>query len=828
MAQAHEFYILIVDDNHNNLFTLRTLINEHLDVCVLEADSGQEALKIATQQAVDLVLLDVQMPDMDGFETAQYLLNWRKTSHIPIVFITAAYKSEEFRQKGFQLGAADYLTKPIDAPQLISKIRTYLRFIAQERNHNRALQQKTEELIKLTQQLQTEINERKHAQQERERISRYTSLILEAAGDGICGLDLDGKTTFLNPAASSMLGYTLAQMRERTLHELIHHSYVDGSPHLREQCPIHVALHSGSIANVENDVFWRKDGSHFDVEYMVTPIVEEEQIIGAVLTFNDITVRKQAEIALHEAKESALKARDAAEEANLAKSRFLANMSHELRTPLNAIIGYSEILMEESAEQAQTHGEDPQPMVSDLQKIYGAGKHLLGLINDVLDISKIEAGKMDIYNETFTVDQMLEDVLYTVPPLVEKKHNQLKVIRDEILGEMYADLTKLRQILFNLLSNACKFTENGLITLRIQRLKNPTETFTFEVTDTGIGMNQAQLQKLFDAFTQADASTTRKFGGTGLGLAISKHFSLMMGGDITVKSTPDQGSVFTLTLPARYPNLDTPITVVPAEKAAAHHLPPVTSCPAKTVLVIDDDPMVRHLLSNHIQKLGYEPVTAASGLDGLKLAKELKPAAITLDVMMPEVDGWSVLSALKADPEVADTPVIVLSMVEDMHTGYSLGANEYLTKPVEREYLDKVLARYCQREEQRPVLVVEDDDTTRTLMERILTSANIPVITAANGKQALQQLSKQKPSVILLDLMMPEMDGFEFANRLREESGLADIPVVILTAKELTREDRIKLHNRVKAIFQKGAYGQEKLLTEIRKWLHGIIPPATS
>jgi len=495
------------------------------------------------------------------------------------------------------------------------------------------------------------------------------------------------------------------------------------------------------------------------------------------------------------------------EEADRHKSEFLANMSHELRTPLNAIIGYSEMLQEDASDLGAEQFTD------DLKKINAAGKHLLELINAVLDLSKIEAGKMDLYLETFEVATLVHDIVAVIQPLAAKNANRLEVHGAASVGPMHADLTKVRQALFNLLSNACKFTEQGAITLDVAReLQDGADWLVFRVSDTGIGMTPEQLARLFEAFTQADAATTRKYGGTGLGLALSRRLCRMMGGDVVAASEPGRGSTFTIRLPA--------IVRDAAEEASAEAAA-TPAAPAEraasgvgTVLVIDDEAAVRDLMQRFLGREGFRVVTAASGEEGLRRARELKPEAITLDVMMPGMDGWAVLSALKSDPAVADIPVVMLTIVDDKNLGYALGAADYLTKPIDRDRLTAVLGKY--RRDQ-PVLVVDDDPEVRGLLRRMLEPAGFAVVEADNGRAALERLREVKPTVILLDLMMPEMDGFAFVSEFRRHEAWRAIPIVVITAKDLTREDRERLNGYVQKILMKGAHGRDELLADVRE-----------
>jgi CheY-like chemotaxis protein len=347
----------------------------------------------------------------------------------------------------------------------------------------------------------------------------------------------------------------------------------------------------------------------------------------------------------------------------------------------------------------------------------------------------------------------------------------------------------------------------------------------FTISDTGIGMSPNQMDKLFEAFVQADASTTRKYGGTGLGLAITQRFCRMMGGDITVQSTPGQGSTFTIWLPVE---VEEPKSQLPALLFNGEVSSSISSGPkppgATTILVIDDDPAVHDLLRRFLSKEGFWVETAGSGEAGLILARQLRPAAITLDVMMPGMDGWAVLTALKADPDLADIPVIMLTMVDDKNFGYALGAAEYLTKPIDRDRLSVLLGKYRCEAPRCAVLLVEDDVPTREIMRRMLEKEGWTVAEAENGRVALTRLAENQPELILLDLMMPEMDGFEFLAELRQNPAWRTIPIVVVTAMYLTPEERQRLNGSVIQILQKGAYSRDELLEEVRDLVMTCLP----
>ncbi|MCK5719720.1 MAG: response regulator [Thiomargarita sp.] len=701
MSSNSPLNILIVDDNKNNLFTLHTLIDEHIQANIFEADSGIIALQLLLQTKVDLIILDVQMPEMDGFETAKLIRSRKRTQHIPIVFLTAAYKSEDFQQKGFSIGAADYLTKPIDTAQLINRIKSYIRFIEQERQHNQELERKvkerTAELSKSNEQLTQEISEREQI--------------------------------------------------ERKLQE-----------------------------------------AHDQLEHRVEERTAE----------------------LQESKTVAENARTVAEAANLSKSQFLANMSHELRTPLNAIIGYSEMLEEEAEDLEQ------EDFIPDLQRIHAAGKHLLGLINDVLDLSKIEAGKMGLHLEHFDLTEVFNEVVNTIKPLMNKKGNTLDVKNNQFSIEMYADITKLRQILLNLLSNSAKFTENGLVSIEVSEkiTEDNNQWVQFCVTDDGIGMTEEQRNKLFQPFTQADSSTTRKYGGTGLGLAITKKFTEMMGGNISIISEFGHGTLFSILIP-----------IIVAEIEMEEK--PVENLLLKgdgIVLVIDTDGEIRELFKQYLSKLGYSVAVAVDGKEGLHLAKKLRPDALILDVNMPGFDGWEVLSEIKSDSLLADIPVIMMSFEELKERGFALGATDYLTKPIKQNQLAVILEKYRIGDDSTGlVMLVEDDTFIRETVAEMVKNVGWRVFKAENGQVALDHINNKQPALILLDLMMPVMNGFEFLSHLRQNEKWNQVPVVVLTSTHLTAEEQAKLQsNAVETIFQKQDYSRDDLL----EYIHTLISDA--
>jgi signal transduction histidine kinase/CheY-like chemotaxis protein len=523
------------------------------------------------------------------------------------------------------------------------------------------------------------------------------------------------------------------------------------------------------------------------------------------------TLASQSVLAIENArlfKESQAKSEQLAEASKL-KSQFLANMSHELRTPLNAIIGLTEMLHEDAED--LRHPEALEP----LERVLRAAHHLLELINDILDLSKIEAGRMDMHVETFAIAPLVEEVIATIAAVAVKNGNEIVVHCPQDIGTMHADQTRIRQALLNLVSNANKFTERGRVTVELARVTNKgAEEITMAVRDTGIGMSCEQLSRLFQEFVQADPSTTRKYGGTGLGLAISRRFCQMMGGDISVTSELGQGSTFTMRLPARIEA----VQPVPTPHRVRAERPPAKPVKGSLILVVDDDQTVCEVMARYLEREGFVVRTATGGREGLRLARELHPAAITLDINMPDLDGWTVLAALKGDPQLADIPVVLVTIEDSRSRGYSLGATEYMTKPIDRDRLISLL-QGISGPIARKVLLVDDDEIMRDSVRRVLEQEKWEVAGASNGRLALQRLRESCPDVIVLDLMMPEMDGFEFLVELRQQPDWRDIPVLVLTAKDLSVEDQKQLNGYVERVMQKNASELGELLRELGRML---------
>ncbi|MFQ5656777.1 MAG: response regulator [Candidatus Methylomirabilales bacterium] len=539
--------------------------------------------------------------------------------------------------------------------------------------------------------------------------------------------------------------------------------------------------------------------------YSVRALKHSQDELGLLIQgFNEMLTEIQE-------RDSALMAsKEKAEAATRAKSEFLANMSHELRTPLNAIIGFSEILLDESL--GHLSREERREF---LGNIHNSGRHLLGLINDILDLSKIEAGRMEIRPEECPIGEALNGVLNTIKPMATPKNIAIEVTLDPQLSTVSADVVKFKQILYNLLSNAMKFTpEGGNVYVRASAREEWAE---FSVRDTGIGIKPEDRERVFQEFQQVEMSAARQYEGTGLGLALAKKFVELHGGRIWVESEVGKGSTFTFTMPLETAREPAPLEVGEAFRQAPE--PPGEG--ESIILVVEDDLKARELLRFTLTREGYRVEDALDGEAALAKAKELRPSLITLDILLPRKDGWEVLRELKEDPQTRDIPVLVISIVDNKEMGFSLGAADYLVKPVDREELLRRSGRmsFTARVRARPVevLIIDDDPLAVDLLARMLEPVGFQILKACGGLPGVELAIARQPDLILLDLLMPEVSGFEVLHQLKGHPETREIPVFIITVKDLTPWDKDELNHQVAAIMQKGTFTQEDLLREITK-----------
>ncbi len=584
-----------------------------------------------------------------------------------------------------------------------------------------------------------------------------------------------------------------------------------------------VTPRADGLPTLTDQVFTRADGTQIELELVVLPFPDHELDATQVILRN-ITERKQVEKELRLAK-------IAADAANRAKSQFISTMSHELRTPLTAILGYADLL------KYTLNDTDNTEALRDLSHIRDAGTHLLAIINDVLDLSKIEAGQMQVHVEQVCIDFLAYNVTDAVRPLAERNGNQIVVRGVDTVGVLQTDEVRLRQILLNLLSNACKFTHNGTITLEVMALPragtdNDNDLVRFAVHDTGIGIRPDDLARLFQDFVQVDSSTTRKYGGTGLGLALSRRLAQLIGGEITCTSEVGVGSIFMLTVPRTLTTEQLELT------ALAKHSPATLAEPlpsplepdhveSQIVLVIDDDPAIRDLLPRMLAQPNLHFETASDGREGLELAMALLPDLILLDVLLPELDGWSVLYELKQNPETRDIPVLMLTISPNAQNGLVLGAAGILNKPVAIERVaHEITAILHGAPATLDVLLVEDDADLRGYFRRTLERDGWRVREADSGPAALALLEQQLPALAVIDLMLPGMDGITLIGAIRTMPGGDTLPILVVTAKDLSTEEQVQLNASVEQVLRKGRFHSDELLRSAQALVQWRTPIA--
>ena len=638
--------------------------------------------------------------------------------------------------------------------------------------------------------------------------ARYIRTLLDATSDGIYGLDKSGRITFANPAMCKALGYTPDEVIGRPAHPLFHHTRPDGTHYPARECPMARAIMANAGGTFDDEIIWRRDGTSLPVEYSISPIVERGESVGAVVSFRDITDRKLAERALRESKL-------AADRANVTKSDFLARMSHELRTPLNSVIGFANVLLRNKSGNLQP-GD-----LNYLERIQKNGVRLLALINDILDLSKIEAGRMEIDPEQVDVGELAREVADEFETQVAARSLHLEVDVQGRFSPLTTDRLKLRQVLLNLVGNAIKFTEQGTVKIVVAGTGDGRVPTRIEVTDSGIGIPPDRIDAIFSAFEQAEKSTTRKYGGTGLGLPICRSLCELLGFTLTVKSAPGAGSTFIIGLVQHGDSrdiADAPVAPTAVERAAGTG----AAVRGRTVLVIDDDPDARLLLKNLVTGLGARTIEAASGEEGLRLAREELPDVIALDLRMPGMSGWEVMRRLSADQSLRNIPVIIVSgEIRDGHIGL-MGALTALPKPIDANALADALLREMGMGR---VLIVDDDpDTRKLLTEYAYEEGAAEVRVAVDGAEALEIVDTFKPNLILLDIVMPRVNGFAVLAALEKHLLRDKISVIIVSSIELSKRETSSVRVPIIGVLRKGGNLEPEVRSMLRDYLSAARP----
>ena len=633
--------------------------------------------------------------------------------------------------------------------------------------------------------------------------------ILDNVGDAIISIDVKGIVQSFNQGAEEIFGYSPNEAIGQNITFLMtepYHSEHDN--YLESYASTGIKKIIGDNRTLEAR---HKEGHLLTIELRVTELTVNNQVLFTGL-LRDVTEKIRSEKELQEYREHLEElvgdrtrelqaARDDALEATRTKSEFLANMSHELRTPLNSIIGFSGIVKDGIA------GPVNEEQSKQLTMVYNSARHLLELINDILDLSKVEAGKMEAFKEDMALHAMINEICHLLEPQIND--SALKIVID--FGDSpeiyHTDAKMIRQVLLNLLSNAIKFTSEGEISVQCRVFKSLLQ---IDITDTGMGIDEEGLIHVFDSFKQLDAGDNRLNEGTGLGLAICREFIELLGGNLSAKSEVGVGSTFTIQLPIEELS-DSKNSNLEIDSSGNENI----EAGEKLILIVDDEGAARELLNTYLKNDGFNTIMCSNGEDAIALAKQYKPFAITLDILMPEMDGWAVLASLKGDNEISHIPVVIISTLDEQHLGMSLGAVDYIQKPVSSDDLMKSLMSLSL--EGTNVLVVEDHEQDALLLKNILEPAGYHVRLAASGKKAIDDVERSIPNVILLDLMMPEMSGFEVIRRLRSQGGeYSEIPIIVVSAKTLTDAELDYLNDNVTKILVKGQFDRDSMLDQVR------------
>ena len=672
--------------------------------------------------------------------------------------------------------------------------------------------------------------------------TNYLNNILINSADMIITTDLNGRIVEFNPAGTRLLGYSKDEIVGSSIESL----WVE--PEKRRA--LVERIKQESFVSNYNTLLKKKDGTTIEASITLSILRNEHgKIIGTVGISKDITHEKRLLQTIEERNIELQKLNDSLEEkviertldlqkanrelerSSKLKSQFIATMSHELRTPLNSILGFSDLLLDE------IFGTLTEKQKRYIHNINNSGNHLLQLINNVLDIAKIESGKMELCYETFDPYQAIKEVETVMKYLIDKKNQKLTILKNADIDFLTADKIKFKQIFYNLLSNSVKFTDDGgSIEVIISQIKNQPAKNTKKhennlnyleiiVKDNGIGIKQEDLQRIFIEFEQVDSNLSRRYEGTGLGLSLTKRLIELHGGEIRVESEENKGSIFTVILPIFDINSicksteeerlfvdEEDLTKYLSELARGRNDYPL-------IMIIEDDRSTSELISLHLSNEGYKLSHVFNGAEAIPKIKELKPFAIILDIMIPNKDGWDILQEIKSDPDIKNIPVIIYSIIDNKELGFALGATDFLVKPIDRKLLiDKLneLNIKSRLHKKTTILCIDDNEDTLEYLKEVLQTVDYNVITASSGKKGIESAITSLPDLIVLDIMMPDINGFEVAHILKSKPETSLIPIIIFTAKELTINDRLKLAGKVKKIMQKSHFSSDDILRSIR------------
>ncbi|TAJ95068.1 MAG: hybrid sensor histidine kinase/response regulator [Gammaproteobacteria bacterium] len=862
VPEAERAGVLVVDDMPDKATALAAVIAE-LGIKVTTAHSGREALRLLLARDYALILLDVRMPTMDGYETAQLIHSRPRTAYTPIIFVTAESAAEDDRARGYGAGAVDWIVSPIAPEILKAKVGVFVN------------------LYYLNYFVRQEVKQRREAEEALKAREELLQQILNLLPVGVFVCDAQGSITRINPAGHEIWGGS-RYVGLDGYGEYLGWRLDDGRAIAADEWALAVALKTGETIRNQEAEIQCFDGSRKFIRNTAMPLRDaERRIIGGIAVNMDVTDLKRTERQLRESNNEISAKNAQLETATRLKSEFLANMSHELLTPLNAIIGFSELLKD------GVMGEIPPEQQTCVVDIFDSGTHLLALINDILDLSKIEAGRMTLETEPMDIASVLQSGLTMLREKAMAHRVRLTLAPPPEPCEIQADTRKFKQIFYNLLSNAVKFSpadgEVRVVARRVGRDavrldppegmasrmlplpdNNYAEFLEVAVSDAGIGISETDLGRLFQSFTQLDASLARRYEGTGLGLALTRRLAELHGGAIGVMSAPGRGSTFicwipwrtapaiaepatspqeetsrvgTSSVPTRDETAEDPRRVgtssvptqgetsrvdtssVPTREETSEVEPPLA-------LIIEDNDQAAELLRLALDADGFRVLRAADGEEGLALIRRERPDLITLDLLLPKLGGWEILERLKSDPALAGIPVVIASVLADRDRGFALGAKQVLQKPVERaallEAIEGLGIKRAKGRARFTVLVVDDDPKAVELVAQQLKGRNCKVVRAYGGREALASVGQMTPDLIILDLMMPSIDGFAVVEAIKRRPETSGVPIIILTAKQITRQDRNRLNGFVERILEKSGFDRESFMTEVRRALGDV------